>query len=517
MDRQEPDRRDKPSSIRLTGTEQHEHDTLAELFLGDAPFAPSPMSVSSSSDADQHPNAVRHGDDAPKPAGEVSLRYDGSAIRAPSADDSRSSGIRRPIVEMVVLGHLPVRASLWVRQYACQSARKRSETVALLRTAGDSVALDLITGGERAEIEPLDNIEDAMTVVTNAAGRIVVRVDETAEPELLERAGIDELTILTGADETAVVASYRLIKSLVSAVDNGLDPEEAPLLRVAVMGGSGDDIAAACAKIGRACKAFLGRPIEILDASGRIDATGTTSVCRLDRAGLAAEAIDALLSGAQTGVQAEAVATGLRLADSDAFAGAPAPETLPDGPEIVVLPAAAEGLGLGSDAGSGLGPGSEVEAKPTPRRPDASGDRVGADADRPAVRLGVTPPELIEGLEPLETRCPSARDVWFAADGDGALHAVAMDEGDSPVAALVAAGGWAMQNLALLLRAEPGLAMPSAKPGEDAGIGLHLLTTEPKRWRSVLDSDVSVYAVAVVNAAGKDHMIATALNEPFCR
>ncbi|MEM9374349.1 MAG: hypothetical protein AAGA55_11975, partial [Planctomycetota bacterium] len=143
--------------IRLTGTDQQEHDTLAELFLGDAPFAPEPMS--GSADDDDRPGA--HQNKAALGAGAKGqpdqsfgehVGYDGSAIRAAVADESGDAHADRPVIEIVVLGHLPVRASLWVRQYACQSARKRSEPVALLRSAGDSVALDLITGGERSEV-----------------------------------------------------------------------------------------------------------------------------------------------------------------------------------------------------------------------------------------------------------------------------------------------------------------------------------------------------------------------------
>jgi len=534
-----------PEGMRLTGTEQHEHDTLAELFLGDAPFAPTPMSspsgaqpgsqagaqsgpapVDATVQSGPEPSAPRHGG-APTPT-EVPVvsRFDGSAVRSMTPEDTDSGESGRPIVEMVVLGHLPVRASLWVRQYACQSARKRSETVALLRTAGDSVAIDVITGGERAEIEPVEDIDDAMTIAKAAANRVVVRVDETAEPELLEREGVHEVTILTGADEAAVVASYRLIKSLVATLDNRLDDmldgSGLPMLRVAVMGGAGDDIQAACLKIERACKAFLDRPIEILDASGRIDATGTTSVCRVERAGAASHAIDALLGS--DGLVADGLGPDSVLTPA---AGSPLPDvgtTLrlasdavgpSDMPEIVVLP------GAGRDRAAS----SQIEAKPIDADPilieqprveqprlDAAGTGDVATAMGPVATLGLRLPELIEGLTPLETRCPHATGVWFATDDRGGLHAVASGETKHCVADLVTARAWATDNLALLLRAEPGIAMPSSDPETDAGAVLHLLSREPARWRGVLDSEVLVYAVAGITVSGEEHLVATPLN-----
>lgn len=514
MDRHDTNRPDDSAGIRLTGTPQQDHDTLAELFLGDAPFAPQPMSGSDLSDGAATNADESRGQSKPTEPGRRSVsRYDGSAVRTMSPEDSDASEGGHPIVEMVVLGHLPVRASLWVRQYACQSARKRSETVALLRTAGDSIALDLITGGERSEIEPIDDIADAMTVAKAAASRVIVRVDETAEPELLEREGVDEVTILTGADEAAVVASYRLIKSLVSTLENRLDPDASPVLRVAVMGGAGEDIKAACAKIERACRAFLERPIEILDASGRIDATGTTSVCRLDGTGVADAALDALLGSAIEVGSESASESMLRLAsDVDAEPGVP---------DIVVVPGEVRGVGFGNADPVA----AEIEAKPAKRAAERDEARQESDsgasddasatatAMRPVARLGLRLPELIESLLPLETRCPKARGVWFATDSIGGLHAVVMDDTEDPVASLVAARAWAMENLPLLLRAEPNLAMPSAEPDDESGVGLHLLTRTPKRWRGVFDSEVLVYAVAGVTVGGEDHLVATLINE----
>lgn len=513
------DRPEDSRGIRLTGTEQHEHDTLAELFLGDASYAPAPMSGSAPAPGGERPRSGIERSDASsqKP---VASRYEGSAVRTMMPSDSESGHDGRPIVEMVVLGHLPVRASLWVRQYACQSSRNRSETVALLRTAGESVAIDLITGGERAEIEPVEDIYDAITLAKAAASRIVVRVDETAEPELLDRRGIDEVTILTGADEAAVVASYRLIKSLVATLEDRLDPDASPLLRVAVMGGAGDDIAAACTKIERACKAFIERPIEILDASGRIDATGTTSVCRIERSGAASEAIDALLAHSDIATGGEQGAM-LRLAHGAAEHEDASSDTDSErAPEIVVMPGAKQAFGRS--------PACEIEPKPALHErggPDVPtlGKTLGqgdagfspdlATAIRPVPKLGLRLPELIEGLTPIETRCPRARGVWFACDEDGGLHAAAMDDIDDPVASLVAARAWAIDNLALLLRAEPGLAMPSADAHADAGVTLHLLTRHPARWRGVFDSEVMVYAVASLTVEGQDHLVATPLND----
>lgn len=510
MDRDRQQTRPTNDNMRLTGTEQHEHDALAELFLGDAPLAPAPMGGTAHPTKSEarvpsgDPHAVTPG--VPKnigPKGESRVAtFEGSAAR--SAAERAETGDAHAdhlTVELVVLGHLPVRASLWVRQYACLAARKRSETVALVRTAGASVAVDVITGKQRAEIEPVDSIEDAMTIVRSAATRVVMRVDETTEPELLERSGLDEVTILTGADEAAVVASYRLIKSLVSTLDDRLEPDALPRLRVAVMGGAGDDIAQACQKIERACRAFLDRPIEVLDASGRIDATGTASVCRVDEPGSAERAFDALLGGVGFAEMAdfeEERVPLLRLAEAeDEDISADEIESVTDEmerqsaplPEVVVRPMAAAAFGAVA---------SDVESKPTTAKSIA--------------RLREPLSSLIEGLTAIETRCPGAPGVEFACDREGQLHAVTTDEGADPVARLIAAAAWALDNLSLLIRAEPSVAMPTGEPGQDGGVALHLLARCPSQRRAMLETDVHVYALASATLRGEELMVATPLN-----
>lgn len=459
--------------IRLTGTEQSEHDALAELFLGDAAFAPAPMDAGS----------VRTPRPAPPPAPH---RFDGSAARAARPADEPQPGrdTERAIVELVILGHLPVRASLWVRQYACLSARKRNETVSLVRSAGGSVSIDVIADHQPVQVEPVGSLEDAVTIATHAAPRVILRVDETAEPELLDQDGIDEVTILTGADEAAVVASYRLIKTLMATLDDRLDPDAAPRVRVAVMGNPGPQNDAARQKIARACKAFLDRPVEILDASGRIDATGTVTVCRSDEPGAADEVLGRLLGDhAGRGFHPAAAdraneAAHLRLA-VDAVAPAPVPE--------VVIPIAERRAEPVAD--------SVIEAKPLRMR-------------EPLARL-------IEGLSPIEARCPLAPDVELACDRDGRLHAVSTDDrgAGEAVAALLAVSAWARANLPLLIRAESGVAMPSCDPADPSEASLHLLARRPGLARGVLDTEVTVYALASVRAGGEEVMIATPLND----
>ncbi|MFI4897364.1 MAG: hypothetical protein ACIARR_06025 [Phycisphaerales bacterium JB059] len=108
-----------------------------------------------------------------------------------------------------------------------------------------------------------DSIEEAIRDARGRCAHWVVRVDETEEPALIARDDIAEITVLTGADEAAIVASYRLMKSLASDRDRRLHDDEGPELRLAIMGSEHEQAMAAGEKLERAARAFLSRPVQV--------------------------------------------------------------------------------------------------------------------------------------------------------------------------------------------------------------------------------------------------------------
>lgn len=457
--------------MRLAGVEDDSHDALADLFLGDSELAP-PAYSNTGTDDPSGPTAVpvvhaaapgvRTADAAPRVPVQVIARED--ERDEPIEDDQRGVG-SLPTVEAVLLGHLPVRASLWVRQYACSVARRRSETIALVRAVAGSTSIDLITGTEPMQSVEMRSLHDAMRLVNERADRVILRVDETTEPELLERDEIDEVTILTGADEAAIVASYRLIKTI-----TGVWEADAvigvPHLRLAVMGATGQQVAQASAKLTRAVDAFLDRPIEIIDAAGRIDATGTANIYRDSTAHRASEIIDTL------------VETGCGIPEED----------------------------VGGDVGAVVdevsSPGGAVHASPETAAP---GVPVRA-APRPSMGLS----ELIEGLTRLDTRCPHAPGVEIACDPSGRIHLVC-DDAAGAVGRLESARAWVRDHLDLLLRAETLVRIPDAMDRGELTTA-HVLAHEPRSMRGLIDSDIRLYALARVEIGDRIAMVATPIN-----
>lgn len=451
--------------MKLSGIGEGEYDALADLFLGESELAPEPFSNTGTDAVDSPPPAPMRfrpqSDESMLPTQPVEVM---ARIGQPDRDAAAM-----PCIEAVLLGHLPVRASLWVRQYACSTARRRDEIVALVRAAAGSTSVDLISGSKTIESAECGSLHDALQQVNTVADRVILRVDETTEPELLDRAEIDEITILTGADEAAVVASYRLIKTLTSVwdADEMTDTPHPPHIRLAVMGATGQQVADASAKLSRAVDAFLDRPIEIIDAAGRIDATGTTNIFRDTVAHQAASILDELL---ELGSGSPALVGRLDTPETPETAQ---PERVAEEP--VVLPVA--------------------ESKPIIRSAIANNG------------LG----SLIKGLTKLETRCPFALDVELCIDAIGSLHLVTGDAHDSPMARLETVRAWVRDHLPLILRAEPGLAQPNAADRSE-DIGVHLITNDPHTLRSLIDSSVRMYALAEVTIGDQTARVATPIN-----
>jgi len=529
--------------LRLAEINHAEYDALADLFLGDGGYAPSPIESDDAqadpADGKPIPNytthtpvlqLTRHQDDADlggmqeiessqcESVGMCILEtLDTTDARASAlleellADEPQGAGERdegidfvempRARVEVVVLGHLPVRATLWARQYACARAQECNETVALIRAASGSTALDLICAGEPVEVKGSVHLEPALDTVSANADRVILRVDEASEPELLDRPEVEEITILTGADEAAVVASYRLIKALDASLNERYELGEGPSLRLAVMGASAEQSQDACTKLRNAVETFIERPIEIAAGSGRIDAATTTNIYRDSIAHPASHIIDGLVRAARKiplsgGIEEPGVMV----------------EPEREGEED----AAVEPLRVEFPAGGVNAPEPRRETIPETPGPDRVEGSVQGSADdsrddAPTMRVGLC--AMIPGLEPIEARCPKAPGVELALDGQGQLHLIVSDaDTQDAMNRLLAAQSWARNNLSLLIRAEPSLAMPSTDRDDETDPTMHLIAIDPRAVREIFDTSVRIYALARVKVGKVIAQVATPIN-----
>lgn len=449
--------------LRLTPTTSvEEFDALADLFLGPSP---APSRESDDEATLSTPLEPAHTDPH-----EIGLP---PTLREPEAPGP----VPRPAsieVEAMLLGHLPVLASAWVRQHAAARAASLGGPVALVRLQAGTLTVELV-GHDPADPANLAERAPMQAVATayRHASAMLVRVDETAEPQLLESPAVTGVTVLSAADEAAVVGSYRVIKA---ASDGAGDRR----ITVAWMGSPPDRVEEARAKLDRAVEHFLTVELRHEPVTGRLDATTARTIyrgqCDLDIATLL-RSLTMPTPHVGADVAADVVADVV--------------------PEVVVVPR------------------GRVD-RPAPPRP--------ADAPQPA--HSIAPPLKSEpepasnaasagacplpGLTAVAVRCPDATTVQLALDGRGHLHLLALAEaGDvSPAEAvehLLTAAAWARKHRDLLALALPRLASVDA-------LQMHLLTDRPKHVRGLLDAEIRLHALTRINVAGRTHTATVELN-----
>ena len=260
------DRSESGPAIRLAN---EEFDALTDLFLGDTgpgrANEPAPV-----------PRLVQdHVEPEDVPVRRAAVRSTERAATKPSP-----AARRPPTVEAVITGHLPVRSGLWVSQYSARTSEERGEPVALVRMVAGSATVDLY-GVPRPEAEDASiearTLEDALHHARRYAGVCIVHTDETQSPRLLDDARIGTITILTGANDAAVVDAYRAIKGIAQRAEGRGTP---PTIRLAIMGAERNRADEAGAKIREAVSVFLSAELDIAPPISAMGATGAWSLCR---------------------------------------------------------------------------------------------------------------------------------------------------------------------------------------------------------------------------------------------
>ncbi|HYF15137.1 MAG TPA: hypothetical protein VD971_08720 [Phycisphaerales bacterium] len=400
-----------------------EHDALADLFLSSA--------------------------DASTPAddGGPALRLRERARRDASPAPAH--------VEAVILGHLPVLAGAWVTQYARATAEAADSPVSLLRLQSGSVCLDVIYPGRRdgAGAAPFSRFDAAVAHARTQTARFLVRVDEADEPDVLAWPGLSSVTLLTGADSPAVLASYQSLKEIGRRLE--ASGRESLAVRLAIMGASDADAARAEAKIARACREFLRRDLPAAVRVQRIGATISAALYRAPQGLGLTHTLDALLTPAAPAPPALEHERNAQPRPAVSTAAPPKPLDEMPAPAVV------------------------VETEPAPRPP--------ADA------ATVSPlASLVAGLTHLERgACPVAPAVELAAGASGELHLLVRARGVAGAGDLLAAASWAAQHEALLKRAYPALAHGHCADGPH----LHVITDDVRAVRPLLDTALHVHLV----------------------
>ncbi len=417
--------------LHLVGAdlEPAEFDALADLFIGESP-APSPRP----SHADARSSEPQHTSQEPAEAR----------------------------IEAVLLGHLPVLGAVWVSQYASQRALEADAPIGLISLAGDESRVEVF-GTAPAVGRQTSTLADAIAVAAATTSTWLIRGDEVACQSLLDGTETpDDITLLTGADEAAVVASYRLIKSIVAGTH--ADENDAPELKLSVMGAPPDRADQAVSRISRAVASHLGRAIHVEACVSQITPRGGAMLYH----GPCDAPVCDIVPWIRRCVE-EAVAPTADIAP----AIPPAPRT-PDRPARPPRPTQSRKL-------------DPIELEPPRTEPQASPPRPSSVA------------ALIDGLSPIDVRCPYASNVELAFDEHGSLHIIATELA-SAGSDLLTVDAWARAHAPLIAQAVTELS-PRWQSHR------HIVVESAPPARGLLDADIKVHlCIEVPTQSGPVHI-----------
>jgi hypothetical protein len=445
---------------------------------------------------------------------------------------ARERGVETSVIEGLVLGHLPVFASAWGTQYAKHVAQSTGEPVALLRFTTGRASLDLYHAGAERGLEGLASdgnaqrtLEASIALASTLSPRWIIRLPDATEPELVD-ASVDFVTLLTGADEAAVVASYRTLKGL--AGDGSREREPRHAWRLAVMGADPVKANEAGQKVRRAVETFLGSELEMVPCVARIGSLRAALVFDAPTAMGWREAIAAIRRASQRPDPRDPPSRRSALTDPAPTPGSAAPLPPPTAPRTAphTSPPAGSASGGAMDAGvkgAGFTPmtfthvparsvGSATQGRGLPRYEQRPGTaekatagaakgvvngvgRGAAGDDQARNGSGESgAPGWLPGLRVSKAKCPFVGHIELATDERGALHLIARDGVTSSVQDLYTVAAWAREHEALLRLADDAIRDASA-------ITLHVLTTTPSAHRRLLETEVRVHAMARAGSA----------------
>lgn len=372
-----------------------------------------------------------------------------------------------PRVEVLLLGHLPVQQSVWVMQYAKDAAAQRGGPVGLLRLREGEATLDLIGSADPASGDSPATVEEAVASIAGQIKTLIIRVDPATERTLPQIPGIDAITLLTGADQMAIVDSYTTIKNIIAAADT------LPPLRLAIMGSTMEKAMAAADKIQQVVESHLKESVEVTACLARINAGRSSLVYR----GLLTERAEPLLSRLRQLLSRGAVVR---------------EHVGPTPPAPSMEPPVSSRLGF---------------AATTPVEPSAPAAPPVSPIPLPSACLA----SHIAGLTASPIVCPYHQGVEVAIGVDGRVHLLASapsaEAGWKIAGELLAAGQWAAAHAPILC-----MAMKQPSPAGGALPVLHLLLPEAKGAGDFARAGIKPHLLAPVSVEGKSGWFCTELD-----
>ncbi len=373
-------------------------------------------------------------------------------------------------LELLVPGHLPVRASAWLTP-CLRAVAGPGVPTGLFRfdghAAGGAEAVELELHGPS---EPPAASGSLAETVRRLGGRIrhwFLRPPTSLPLESMAELEPDRVTILTGPDPVAVTSAWEIARRILAGADQAGLPR--PALGIVVVGSTREEADRVRGRLDHLLRDRLGASVDLRGCIARIEpGSAPAEVIR----GHASESDPAWVSGLVRSLG--------RSGGGDAVGGPTSAATLGPAAGVAEHPAHAPVLASIRRQGDrpvadplewSTGRSDEPPADAPPRsrpRPEASASVPARASMRPAPR-----PEYarhLEGLHGLAARSPAHPEVELAVDAAGTLHVLG---GLAAVRDLPLVAEWAIRHAELL-----AMACPTRPIDPDRRPECHVLTDD---------------------------------------
>ena len=369
-----------------------------------------------------------------------------------------------PAIELIVVGSLPVRASLWLVPYADTVARELGPT-ALVRLDEAQPTIQLLRAPPEVASRRWPTLAGAIADLGRYVGTWLVRPAYDVTPDQMVETQTDRITILTSVNDSAIVKAYQEIKLLSEAAKQGAT---FPTLGVAVLGADHETAGRFHEHLRRTTASFLSYDLSLAACVPRVDA----AVGSAGRVTFPAEpypSLAELLSWVRAALPSSPEVAEVTKGDRPPYRQ-PVKGSVPScSPPPVKLP-----------------PKPRIELEP---KPPASANE--PDVDGAPVSLA----DWVDDVLLLDTRSPGHERLEIAVDRAGRLHVLAHED---DMRGLHVVAAWAVAHAELIGRAFPDLWIdPTASPV------LHVFTDRPASVVDLHGCALRLHVLAPVDVDGR--------------
>jgi hypothetical protein len=428
---------------------------------------------------------------------------------------SGSGTMARDVVELLAVGHLPVRASLWLSPYADAVARRCGPS-ALVRLDGDETSVQVYRGEE--DFPPASISRDARSTINQLGGRIatwiVMTSVRTPISDLLAEEP-DRITILSSADQAAIVNAYRLVKDLAESAEH--DGRRLPPISLAVIGAESEAAEGVARRIDRTTREHLGVPVELGLCLPRMDAGIRTSSTRTFDAERPAvpELLRWIREARRSDGEAATAPTAAASLPAEGAAHEPTIEIDHDAVRRFERESASAAEWAADPAEhpartaplpeSLPGVGSARTIKFAPKAAGSFESKQPARSREPQKEGRPVPlADYVPGLRPIRPRCPGHERIELAVDDRGRIHLLGRDDA---LREMTIVETWAITHRELLAMACPDESLDPR--GETVR---HLFTDDAVRVSDLHGANLRLHLLAPVLVEGREGWFAAPLN-----